>query len=349
LQFLAGAAWVLFGAWCMSLSQVYVDKLHSARFKGQLVDLLPDVGFQFLPHLLLPRLPDVWQVLMVICTAIPVLLFHPLKAEITKRFAIVQGLSFLLRAITIMATVLPNPYDSCVNLSREDESTILEAFKVMTGQRITCGDVLFSGHAANLTILALIWQQYGSSFIGSIPQHRRDVSLQNEFVNALALQPATIDWICAVLMPRIFWAVAIMGYFFIICCRFHYTVDVLVGAVVVAQQWGLYHMAIQTPGILSRFPVLQWYEMHGDYQPPAAQRNKYGVLVGDLLDIQKDECCSSDEAVLAAVPIGRGRGDLCRPVVRICVSHYLWHKFLRPWFTLRIYIILTFIFIIFAA
>jgi hypothetical protein len=66
--------------------------------------------------------------------------------------------------------------------------------------------------------------------------------------------------------------VASIGYLIIIACRFHYTVDVLVGIVVVAKQWGLYHMIIRTPKLIERVPFLQWYESKGIFAPHAYMR-----------------------------------------------------------------------------
>lgn len=270
-QFLAGLAWCSCCAWLNCLSQVYVDKMHWAHFKEGQNKPLPDIGFALLPRINVSHLPDVWNELLVIGTLLPLILFHPSKVKIMRRFAAVQGTCFLLRSVTIVATILPNPYDTCVNTSREDEVPFVEAFKVMLGMRFTCGDVLYSGHAANFTLMALIWQEYGRRYFED-PEKAKRSSLPLQYVGSSVIEEETPqypkytrEWYTSHFFPRLFWAIAVVGYFIIIACRFHYTVDVVVGIVVVAKQWGLYHMVIRTPKLLERVPLLQWYESKGAY------------------------------------------------------------------------------------
>jgi hypothetical protein len=276
-QFLTGVMWCVFCGWLNSLSQIYVDKMHWAHFKEGETKPLPDIGFILLPRVRIARLPDIWNAVIVIGTLLPVILFHPSKVKIMRRYAAVQGTCFLLRSLTIMATILPNPYDTCVNSSKDDEIPMIEAFKVMLGVRITCGDVLYSGHAANFTLMGLIWQQYGRGFVSSESFFNKrasftadmDVSINQDVSQ---IQKYTSEWYTGVLLPRLCWVVASIGYLIIIACRFHYTVDVLVGIVVVAKQWGLYHMIIRTPKLIERVPFLQWYESKGIFAPHAYMR-----------------------------------------------------------------------------
>jgi hypothetical protein len=180
-----------------------------------------------------------------------------------------------------MATILPNPYEECVNSSRPDEIPLIEAFRVMAGFRFTCGDVLYSGHAANFTLMAMIWQEYGRTFTdnpgglgqqqtkrGSLPlNYLPDNSILTPDEDVEAQTRYSKQWFVSKFFPGLFWAIASTGYLIIIACRFHYTVDVVVGIVVVAKQWGLYHMVIRTPKLLEQVPVLQWYESKGIYHP----------------------------------------------------------------------------------
>ena len=265
-QFLTALVFCTFCAWWNCLSQIYVDKMHWAHFKAGDSRTLPDIGFILLPHIEMAHLPDVWNGMIVLGTLLPVLLFHPGKVKIMRRFAAVQGTCFLLRSITIMATILPNPFDACVNASRDDEIPALEAIKVMLGLRHTCGDVLYSGHAANFTLMALIWQEYGPGYVAGQNHPLGASILPRTFSSSEVsedehqMEPYSKEWLACKFFPGIFWAVALLGYFIIIACRFHYTVDVLVGIVVVLKQWGLYHMVIRTPKLLAKVPFLQWLE-----------------------------------------------------------------------------------------
>ena len=255
-QFIAGLIFCLFCAWWNCLSQIYVDKMHWAHFKAGDSRTLPDIGFILLPYIPLTHLPDAWNALIVCGTLIPVLVFHPAKVKILRRYAAIQGTCFLLRSITIMVTILPNPFKSCVSVSSDTETPALEAFKVMLGLRHTCGDVLYSGHAANFTLMALVWQEYGSSYFPLVLPLRSPCSDTSQD----GPSRYTKEWFAGIFFPRFFWAIAVIGYLIIIGCRFHYTVDVLVAIVVVAKQWGLYHMVIRTPQQLAKLPFLAWFE-----------------------------------------------------------------------------------------
>ena len=271
-QFVSGLIWCVFCAWWNSLSQIYVDKMHWAHFKEGENKPLPDIGFILIPRIYISHLPDVWNAIIVIGTLLPVIIFHPARVKIMRRFAAVQGTCFLLRSVTIMATILPNPYDTCVNSSSEDEVPFIEAFKVMLGMRHTCGDVLYSGHAANFTLMALIWQEYGRGYT-SDSSRRSVLPTRRSGDDDILLTQITIpryskEWYTSLFFPKLFWVIAVIGYFIIIACRFHYTVDVVVGIVVVAKQWGLYHMVIRTPKLLEKVPFLEWYESKGPYAKP---------------------------------------------------------------------------------
>jgi hypothetical protein len=77
---------------------------------------------------------------------------------------------FLLRALTIVATILPNPFTDCIpevhfyyklfSSLQKLGNPWIEAFRILVGQLITCNDVLFSGHTVNLSLCALAWHQY---------------------------------------------------------------------------------------------------------------------------------------------------------------------------------------------
>merc|ERR1712188_242050 len=99
-----------------------------------------------------------------------------------------------------MVTYLPNPYELCELNPLEDESYIIEALKVMTGKRFTCGDVMYSGHSVNMTIMNLAWQQY-------VPQH----------------------WRAAPVLRVCWWLANIGGLLTCVATHFHYSADVLLG------------------------------------------------------------------------------------------------------------------------
>ncbi|KAF4673655.1 hypothetical protein FOL46_006768 [Perkinsus olseni] len=164
-QLVAGCLWMAACAYVNCISQIYVDKFQNEHYHGRTPELLPDLGFYFLPHIEIPHLADYWNVAIVVGTMVPVVLFHPKRRKVILRFLAIQGSVFLLRSATIIVTLLPPPYQLCVNVSSPDENVFLEAVKIVLGIRFTCGDILFSGHAANFTLMALIWSEYGYGFL----------------------------------------------------------------------------------------------------------------------------------------------------------------------------------------
>jgi hypothetical protein len=322
-QLLAGILWFLFCGWVNSLSQIYVDKMHWAHFKATGSKPLPDVGFILLPRIRVPGLPDLWNAMTLLGTLLPVILFHPSRVKIVRRFAAIQGACWLLRAITIMVTILPNPYDTCENTSRADEVPFLEAFKVMFGFRITCGDVLYSGHAATFTLMALIWQEYGRSFASpkrlAMPRETAsDLSVGLDHFMEVEVPKYSKEWYTGVLCPRIFWTVAVVGYLIIIACRFHYTVDVVIAIIIVVKQWGLYHMVIRTPKLIEKVPFLQWFESKDIYGPPQAE------LPSEAGGFDRRSVASADVR-LSPTPFATTwpnswKKELCFPPVRVCAN-----------------------------
>lgn len=208
-----------------SACQVMVDhwtfyqQLHAAEITSV---VLPDIGFHLLPHLKTPNLADVYNAGMLATTVAIFQLFHPLRAKLLKRFCLLQGTLFMLRSITIVVTLLPNPYHSCVLHPARDESFIAEGLKVMGGSRTTCGDVMYSGHSVNMTLMNLFWQE-------NYPSH----------------------WRTAAFVRSFWWLVNIVGLIVCVTTHFHYTVDVLIGPVLTCLFWALYHRTIKYPHILA--------------------------------------------------------------------------------------------------
>lgn len=76
---------------------------------------------------------------------------------ILKRFFLIQGLLFLLRALSIYLTSQQLPLTTCVS-TIHNNSAAYEALFIMVGLRRTCADLLFSGHTAFFTLgFLLVW------------------------------------------------------------------------------------------------------------------------------------------------------------------------------------------------
>lgn len=180
---------------------------------------LPDLGFHLLPHVTTPHIADHWNAFMIVPTF--VVMFPALgsfRARALQRFCLIQGLCFLLRSFSILMTNLPNPYQSCTLNPARDEHFILEGLKVMGGKRFTCGDVMYSGHSVNMTLMNMIWQQY-------LPT----------------------SWAISPYLHVFWWVMNIGGLLCCVATHFHYSVDCYLGFVVAFSIWTIYHLAVKVP------------------------------------------------------------------------------------------------------
>ena len=162
---------------------------------------LRDVGFDLLPEAwcpeqswLLDAIPGVFLALSLL-----VVLAEGRYTTLALAFRMV-GLTFFLRGLSILLTILPDPYPKCMRRELFN-STLGEVGKVLAENPMLvtslCGHCLFSGHACTLSLVALIWQ-------------RLDKPL----------------WAATAVLV---WAGEVLG---MLVCRFHYTCDVVWGIVV---------------------------------------------------------------------------------------------------------------------
>lgn len=263
-QILFASAYMFCTAVWNSACQVMVDhwtfyvQMHAAEASTSAIEVLPDIGFYLLPHMKsVYHLADAWNAAELIITAVAFIIFHPGRAKIFKRFCFLQGTMFILRSVTIVVTLLPNPYKMCVLHPERTESFIAEGLKVMGGSRYTCGDVMYSGHSVNMTIMNLVWQEY---------------------------YPAS--WRSAALVRSLWWMINIGGLLMCVTTHFHYTVDVIIGSVLACLFWALYHRIIRYPKLLAYEDgfigaFLYWYECGSDWWPPPAKSGKPGKQADD--------------------------------------------------------------------
>ncbi len=234
----------LTGLYINSVVQVYTEK-RALPFRNpdipEGLKVLPDLGFDLLPVLREAWLADVW-VGAVLLLVVVRFLVRAERRRLFRRWLTCLGCVFLLRAVSIIVTVLPNPLSSCVTTATGNpfKEGILIVFQVHR----TCSDVFFSGHASNLTLAALVFHSsshkaghslvdldpYGWAFCSGKPLTTPDQS------DVLRCSAAKIG----------VWSLAIVGYFLIIATRFHYTLDVLLGVALSCLVFQLYHHYQQT-------------------------------------------------------------------------------------------------------
>eukprot|EP00818_Percolomonas_sp_WS_P004163 CAMPEP_0117450064 /NCGR_PEP_ID=MMETSP0759-20121206/8272_1 /TAXON_ID=63605 /ORGANISM="Percolomonas cosmopolitus, Strain WS" /LENGTH=256 /DNA_ID=CAMNT_0005242567 /DNA_START=328 /DNA_END=1098 /DNA_ORIENTATION=- len=176
---------------------------------------------------------------------------------IIKRYLIIHSILFFLRGISITITILPNPWEQC----RADrfDNIFLAPFKVMIGHRRTCYDVLYSGHSCAVTLTTLIWIQYET----------------NTLIQLL--------WI----------PVAICGYVVLVATHFHYSIDVMFGAILTLMVWGVYHYTSRR----LRFLAMQRFRVYGDFNilSPFSEAKPYDAYTSEekeylsKLDVKPEE------------------------------------------------------------
>lgn len=119
---------------------------------------LPDLGFDLFPYMPYASLPDTLVGLMMGITIFRFMLTS-MRATIFRRWMLALGTLFLIRSLSIVSTLLPNPFKSC-EYNPPSSNWLVQAFMILTGQLTTCADTLFSGHSVNATLTALVWQHY---------------------------------------------------------------------------------------------------------------------------------------------------------------------------------------------
>eukprot|EP00397_Hematodinium_sp_SG-2012_P043743 GEMP01048695.1.p1 GENE.GEMP01048695.1~~GEMP01048695.1.p1 ORF type:complete len:426 (+),score=94.61 GEMP01048695.1:404-1681(+) len=234
------------------VAQVYLQQ----NIEGTGSDKAPltDVGFKLLGYWHSPHAADIALGGFMALTALRFIILpgpYAMRWTILRRWLLCMGLLFLLRGMSIIATVLPNPAKECKSSvhakgagDENDWNIFVLALCVTLGQCVTCADVLYSGHTVNFTLAALIWHTYSSL----CPYSHR---------------PATC--IDKLHLPRVFaLSYALCGYIIIIKTRFHYSVDVWIGFWMTYFVWSYYHEAIKASPFhrhcLMRF--LTWLEKH---------------------------------------------------------------------------------------
>jgi len=228
LQTICGIVFLVVSWFINALEQVCLEHYHkeSIFLNKPLYDWL----FTILPHIRMPWLADVCIAVMVVLAWVPLMIFHKRRALIFRRLVLIQGFIFYMRAITLMLTVLPASDRVSVPDSKPDENIFYEALRVITFNRKTCGDVMFSGHTTLLISSNMVFQEYASGIIG----------------NATLLLS----------MRVIFRLFAFIGCLVIIGTHFHYTIDVLVGCIVTYTSFKMYHTLVR----VNKSLLLLWYE-----------------------------------------------------------------------------------------
>jgi len=176
------------------------------------------------------------------------------------RILSVWGVLFLTRAFTITVTPLPNPFQQCEARVTFPKNILLEAFAglpIMTPiffNEVSCQDVMFSGHTACGTL----WTLFSWRYLNKAPWFQPTPwSFSAWSCTAVLVDCFVCSWLC-------------FGWYVIAASQFHYTVDVVVGAILTIVAYYAYHSLIKTIWLkrghpfIARVigPFVKWFEVH---------------------------------------------------------------------------------------
>jgi hypothetical protein len=222
-KYMAGISFLLIAFYLNGISQVSIEK---HWMESVMAPTLQDIGFDLLPELTVPNLPD-YMIGVLFLFALMIFVLNVKRGLIFRRLCVTMGFVYILRFITMSVTILPNPYKKCESTDIH-ENIFIGALKVVIHKRTTCGDVLFSGHASAMTLFVMTFHEYASS--------------------SFRFNPTPLV-VCV-------WVLGIMGWIIIISSRFHYTIDVLIAVLVTVTSFKIYHELARS----DTYHLLEWYE-----------------------------------------------------------------------------------------
>lgn len=253
---------------------------------------LPDIGHKLLPYWTYFQINNYMIIAAYVFVFIRFLPQADIRVTVFRRWFFVQALMFGMRSISIYVTSLTVPQPGCSTNITALATPAVEAFYVMVGLHSTCGDVLFSGHTVArkyftlelssiswrtrdflVTICALCWTTYARA-----EEYRpflflyRKCGGQREFhFPAWLFRPkldAVGDPMTLYFSTYLVWLYTLVGFFFIIATRFHYTVDVFIGCLLTVLTWYTYHSYVKRLLEKRRFIIARifvWFEgLEGD-------------------------------------------------------------------------------------
>ena len=166
------------------------------------------------------NLPDIFIAVSVLMWLLRLVSMPSLTMGLAllRRTFWITGTAYLLRAACVLMTILPFPYVECDVDKRDGANSWIDAFNIMFMKRSSCGDVFYSGHTVVYSIACLTWLTY------SVRARLHCV----RFSVALFLIAETL-LACLSLLA--------VGY--------HYSIDIIVSALICSTMWLLYHTALR--------------------------------------------------------------------------------------------------------
>ena len=211
-------------------------------------------------------LPDIFLELFMVAV-VALCIVHPLRFLILRRFCIVFAALNGLRALCVILTSLPDASPACASQfgdkkhgaykqlswktqywythSAAMQHSMRRAWRVAfePGRHITCGDLVFSGHATAMTMCTLVFTEYCHPSCWTVIGRDKVLS---------ELSCWLIRWLVV--------AVNICGQFAILATKLHYSLDIFLANFLTLTCWRAYHHAIAHSRLKGQFRILKWLE-----------------------------------------------------------------------------------------
>jgi len=187
----------------MCIFQIYADSRQKYKDDGETYKSSSVISDVVHDHLVYTEGTWVCDLLVYPClffTILRILLTRDTRKR-TKRlskFLTVLATLYLIRCLTIIATIMPKPDSSCETDPQLFENWFYGALLVMAGRSKTCTDEVFSGHTINVLTCLAVWVIYHDNIV---------VYIVATIYGLTTLSIITIT-------------------------RYHYTIDVIVGFIV---------------------------------------------------------------------------------------------------------------------
>ena len=279
-QLVIGNIYMFLGIYFNTIMQWYVQKrslvfstlplkYNFTKEDLELFTTLPDIGFDLFDYLgiqnawafsLGTNLPN-YMVMVGFLVTLLRFMCTPMGATIQRRWGFNLGTLFIFRGVSIVATMLPNPLQSCTTKALEYPAVEAAAL-ILTGKIATCADVLFSGHTVNSVLAGLVWHTYS---------HKKGCQIFRascDPIGALCCPGTPAEnkagrLVRATTDKYLMWTYVIATLLIIIATRFHYTIDVIIGLWMTLLLWKLHYYYIYSL-YMNRdncFDIfMQWFE-----------------------------------------------------------------------------------------
>lgn len=189
---------------------------------------LLDMGFVFLPHIKWDRWAQICMICFIILAFANTFFWMGVHGvfKVTRRYMLIYGVVLYLRSISIFVTLISNPDINCIPIYYPN--VFVASLLYILGQVETCFDCLFSGHSAVITLCSCIYYYYTKVYI----------------LKLFILPPLLLS-LCLV-----------------VSTRFHYSIDVLYGALVGLMAFKIYHWGLEY--VKERIKYKDSYDIGGE-------------------------------------------------------------------------------------